>query len=108
MIRRVLSILWQTVLLFAAAFAGFLTGMLRPDLRVYRLVSRTATNIRTYDFNWVIAAALVYAVLLLVATFRKRIHASWVNTTIALVITVAVILLFTQFGVKNTPVGYAY
>ncbi len=102
--KQVLSVVWQAVLLYVAAFAGFVAGVAVPALRVSRVVSHTATNVRTYDFDWLIAALLVYVVLLLIGAARGRLRSSWMTTTIALAVVIATISLFTQLGVKNTQV----
>ncbi|MGI4855185.1 MAG: hypothetical protein ACRYF4_14205 [Janthinobacterium lividum] len=100
--KQVLSIIWQAIVLYVAAFAGFIAGMTVPVLRVSRVVSQTASTVRTYDYDWLIAVLLLYVVLLLVGVARKRLRQSWIATTIALVLTVAIVLLFTQLGVKET------
>ncbi|MGI4757229.1 MAG: hypothetical protein ACRYGF_10315 [Janthinobacterium lividum] len=102
--RHLISVVWQAVVLYIAAFAGFVAGMTVPAVRVSRVVSQTATSVRTYDYDWLIAALLMYVVLLLIGVARKRIRQSWIATTIALVLTVAVVLLFTQLGVKESAI----
>lgn len=100
--KPIFSVVWQAVVLYVAAFAGFVAGITVPALRVSRVLSQTATSVRTYDYNWLLAMLLMYALLLLSGVLRRRIRASWVATTIALVITLAVVLLFTQLGIKET------
>lgn len=100
--KLILSVIWQAVVLYVAAFAGFIAGMTVPALRVSRVVSQTASTVRTYDYDWLIAVLLLYVVLLLLGVVRGRIRQSWVATTIALVLTLAVVLLLTQLGVKET------
>ena len=73
-------------------------------LRVYREVSHTATNIRTYDFDWLIAVLLVYVLLLLIGALRKRLRSTALSATIAFILVVAGVLLFTQLGIKNTNI----
>ena len=102
--RHLISVVWQAVVLYIAAFAGFVAGMTVPAVRVARVVSQTATSVRTYDYDWLIAALLMYVVLLLIGVARKRIRQSWIATTIALVLTVAIVLLFTQLGVKEVAI----
>jgi hypothetical protein len=102
--KQMIAIIWQCVLLGFAALAGFIVGISEPSLRVYRVVSHTAFNIRTYDFDWLIAVLLVYVVLLMIAAARKRLRSTAATATIALVIVVAGIALFTQLGIKNTGV----
>ena len=100
--RQVFAVIWQSVLLFIAALVGFAVGMSVPSLRIYRELSHTETNIRTYDFDWLIAVLLVYVFLLLVGGLRKRLRGTAISATIALVVVVGIIILFTQLGVKNT------
>jgi hypothetical protein len=102
--KHLIAIIWQTILLSFAAFFGFIVGISVPALRVYRVISHTATNIRTYDFDWLIAVLLVYVLLLLIAEIRKRLRITAATATIALIIVVAGIVLFTQLGIKNTSI----
>lgn len=100
--RQVTAIILQSVLLFIAALLGFAVGISVPSLRVYRELSHTATNTRTYDFDWVIAVLLVYVLLLVIGVVRKRLRRTALTATIALMVVVAGIFLFTQLGIKNT------
>jgi hypothetical protein len=100
--RTALAVLGQVLLLFITAMCGFVAGVAVPALRVTRVTSHTALYTRTYDFDWLIAVLLVYAVLLLIGAARKRLRPCAISATIALVITIAVIVLFTQIGVKET------
>lgn len=99
--RHVLAVLWQTGLMVIAAFAGFVAGMIMPGIRVQRVVQQTATTIRTYDFNWVIAVVVVFLLLLLLGALRKRFRETALTATFALIITIAGLALFTQIGVKD-------
>jgi hypothetical protein len=103
--KQIIVIVGQTVLLFLSALGGFLVGMFVPALRVSHEVSRTASNIRTYDLDWLIAVLLVYGVILLIAFFRQTVRTSWLGATIALVLTITIVLLFTQIGVKDTAIS---
>lgn len=100
--KQLFSIIWQAVLLYLAALVGFVTGVAKPALRVTRVLSRTPATVRTYDFDWVIAVLLVYALLLLVSAARKRVRANWLSTTIALLLVLAGVVLFTQLGLRET------
>ncbi len=100
--KFVLSVVWKAVLLYLAALAGFVLGMAVPALRVYRVLSQSAANVRTYDFDWLIAVLLVWAVLLLVALLRKRPREA-ATATVALLIVLAIVTLGTQLGLKDTP-----
>jgi hypothetical protein len=100
--RQVIAVLWQSVLLFLAALVGFGLGISVPALRVYRVLSHTASNTRTYDFDWLIAVLLVYVLLLVIGAARKRLRGTVATATIALVIVLSAVILFTQLGIKNT------
>ncbi len=102
--KHLIAIVWQSILLSFAAFVGFLVGISVPSLRVYRVISHTLTNIRTYDFDWLIAVLLVYFLLLLTAVIRKRLRITAATATIALIIVVVGVVLFTQLGIKNTNI----
>ena len=102
--RQVLAVLWQSVLLCVAACAGFIVGISVPALRVYRELSHTASNVRTYDFDWLIAVLLMYALLIVIGAARKRLRSTALTATIALVMVIAGVVLFTQLGIKNTTI----
>lgn len=104
--RTTLAVLAQTMLLFIVALGGFMLGAAVPALRISRVTSHTAQYTRTYDFDWLIAVLLVYAALIGFGAMRKRTRHCAVSATIALVITVAVVVIFTQIGVKETYVGF--
>lgn len=99
--KHVIAVLWQTGLLMVTAFAGFIAGMIVPSIRIQRVVSQSATHIRTYDFNWILAVLLVFVVLLAVGAIMKRFREMAITATIALVITIAGLALFTQIGIKD-------
>ena len=100
--RQFLSVLWQAVLLGAAALTGFVIGLVKPSLRVTHELSRTATNLRTYDFDWLIAVALVYVLLMLLHALRGRLRQNGTAATAALALVVAAIVLLTHIGIQNT------
>lgn len=102
--RQVIAVVWQSVFLYLAALLGFAIGISVPALRVSREVSHTATNIRTYDFDWLIAVLLAYAFLLLIAAARKRLRDTAITATIAMAVVVAGIALFTHLGIKNSGI----
>jgi hypothetical protein len=102
--RTALAVVGQTLLLFLAALGGFMVGAAVPALRISRVTAHTGLYTRTYDFDWVIAVLLVYAALLAFGAIRKRMRSSAISATIALVITIVVIAVFTQIGVKETYV----
>jgi len=102
--KQALAVLWQTVVLFLAAFAGFAIGLFVPAIRMTHLVSRTATNVRTFDYDCLVAAVLMFLVLLGIGALRKRVRETAITAGISLVIALAVLLLFTQIGIKDTPI----
>lgn len=103
--KQVLAVLWQTGLMVVAAFVGFIAGMVVPSIRIQRVVSQTATSIRTYDYNWIIAVLIVFVLLLLLGAILKRFRAMAITASIALVITLAGLALFTQIGVKDVTLS---
>jgi ABC-type uncharacterized transport system permease subunit len=103
--KHVIAVLWQTGLMIVAAFCGFVAGMIVPSIRVQRVLSQTATSIRTYDFNWIIAVLIVFVLLLLVGALLKRFREMAITATVALVITLAGLALFTQIGVKDVTLS---
>lgn len=100
--KSAMAVLWQAVVLFIAAWAGFIAGMVSPAVRIQRVVSQTPTAIRTYDYDWIIAVLVVYLLLIVIGALRKRLRESLVHATAALIVVVAVLLLFTQIGIKET------
>lgn len=102
--KNTIAILWQTGLMVIAAFAGFVAGMIAPAIRVQRILHQTATTIRTYDFNWIIAVVIVYVLLLTIGAARKRFRDTVLTATIALLITLAGLALFTQIGIKDVSI----
>ena len=103
--KQVIAVLWQTGLMVVAAFAGFVAGMVVPSIRVQRVLSQTATSIRTYDFNWIIAVLIVFVLLLLLGAILKRFREMAITATIALAITLAGLALFTQIGLKDVTLS---
>ncbi len=99
--KMALHVLWQTIVLFVVAWAAFIAGLLVPVIRFTRTLIQTPTHTRTYDFDWIIAVLIVYVLLLVIGAARKRLRESVVSATAALVITVAVLTLFTQIGIKD-------
>ena len=99
--KLVLAVVWQAILLFVAAFVGFVAGMTIPAIRLQRVLLETPTHTRTYDFNWIVAVVLVYALLLLIGVLRKRFRETLISATIALVIAAGTLALFTQIGIKD-------
>lgn len=103
--KHVIAVLWQTGLMIVAAFCGFVAGMIVPSIRVQRVLSQTPTHLRTYDFNWIIAVLIVFVLLLLLGVILKRFREVAITATIALVITLVGLALFTQIGVKDVGIS---
>ena len=102
--KLLIAVVWQAIVLYVAALVGFAVGISIPALRISHELSRTATTVRTYDFDWLIAVLLVYGLLMLVGAARRRVRGTAISATIALAIVVAAVLLFTQLGIKNAGV----
>jgi hypothetical protein len=103
-VKQALSVLWQAVVLFIAAWVGFVAGLAVPSLRITHEVSRTTTNIRTYDLDWIVAVVIVYLLLLGIGALRKRAKDTAITATIALVLVVALLAALTQIGIKDTAI----
>jgi hypothetical protein len=99
--KMVVAVVWQAIVLILAAFGGFVAGMVVPMIRLQRVLIQTPTHTRTYDFNWIAAVTLVYLLLLLVGVARKRLRETAFSATIALLLTLAGLALFTQIGIKD-------
>jgi hypothetical protein len=104
--RTALAVLGQTLLLFLAALGGFMLGAAVPALRISRVTAHTELYTRTYDFDWLIVVLLVYAALVGFGVIRKRVRTSAISATVALAITIVVVVLFTQIGVKETYTSF--
>jgi uncharacterized membrane protein len=99
--KTALAVLWQTILLVVVAWAGFIAGMTVPAVRIQRTLLQTPTHIRTYDYDWIVAVLIVYVLLLLAGAARKRLRETAISATAALVVTVGLLVLFTQIGIKD-------
>ena len=105
--KRALSILGQSILLFFAAFAGMLfLGKLVPSLHVVHVVSQQGFMRRQYEFDWLLSTSCVYALFLLTGLLTRRIRTSWIASTAAFVLTVFVIAVFTKIGYKDINLLY--
>ena len=81
--------------------AGVAAMFWRP-FGVTHVLWRTDAGIRTFEFDWVIAVAIVYLLLLGVALLRKRIKTALPWTTLALAL--SLLAGFTlKLGFKTTP-----
>jgi hypothetical protein len=102
--KQAFAVLWQTIVLVIAAWSGFVAGMIVPSIRIQRVISQTAVSLKTYDYNWIVAVVIVYALLLLIGVLRKRLRATLITATAALILTLVLLALFTHIGVKEVNV----
>lgn len=101
--KRALSIAGQTILLLLTA----VTGMLARPFRLTHVLSQQGYMRRQYEFDWLLSAGIAYAVFLLIGFITRRIRTSWLNTTIALVLTLLIVVLFTKVGYKDINLLYS-
>jgi TRAP-type C4-dicarboxylate transport system permease large subunit len=99
--KLALAVVWQSIVLFVAAWCGFLAGMFVPSIRIQHVLIHTATELKTYDYNWIVALVVVYLLLLLIGMARKRFRETAIAATIALVLVAVVLALGTQIGIKD-------
>ena len=99
--KLVLAVVWQTIVLFVAAWGGFVAGLFVPTIRLQRVLMQTPAHTRTYDAIWIVAVVLVYVLLLLLGAARKRLRETALSATIALLLTLGGLALFTQIGIKD-------
>ena len=100
--KRALAILGQIILLYGTAIAGML---LRP-FHVTHVIAQQGYTRRQYEFDWLLCDGILLLVLLLIGVIARRIRSSWINTTIAFVLTVVAIVLFTKIGYKDANLIY--
>ncbi|GAA3754588.1 hypothetical protein [Terriglobus aquaticus] len=101
--KRVLSILGQSVLFFLTAIAG----MLWRPFHVTHVIAQQGYTRRQYEFDWLLCDGILYLLLLLVSLLARRIRTGWISTTVAFVLTVVVIALFTKIGYKDANLLYS-
>lgn len=105
--KRALSILGQSLLLFLAAFAGMLfLGKLIPSLHLVHVVSQQGFLRRQYEFDWLLSVSFVYVLFLLIGLVTRRLRSSWIASTAAFFLTVFVIVVFTKIGFKDINLLY--
>ena len=100
--KRSLSIAGQTILLLLTA----VLGMLSHPFHLVRVLSQGGFVRRQYEFDWLLSTGLAYFLFLLVGIVTRRIRTSWVGSTVAFVLTVALIILFTRIGYKDVNLTY--
>ena len=101
--KRALAVLGQIVLFFLTALAG----MLWRPFHVTHVIAQEGYTRRQYEFDWLLCDGILYLVLLLVGLVARRIRTSWISTTVAFVLTVLVIALFTKIGYKDANLLYS-
>ena len=105
--KRALSIAGQMLVMVLAAFTGMLfLGKLVPQLHLVHVVSQQGFTRRQYEFDWLLSVGFVYVLFLLIGLATKRIRTSWLSTTVAFVLTVALLALFTHIGFKDANLLY--
>lgn len=102
MIKRALSILGQVVLMLLTA----VTGMLLRPFHLTRVLSQQGYLRRQYEFDWLVSVGIAYAIFLLVGLVTRRIRSSWIGTTVALVLTLLIVVLLTRIGYKDVNLLY--
>lgn len=95
--KRLLSILGQSVLFFLTAIAG----MLWRPFHVTHVIAQEGYVRRQYEFDWLLCDGILYLALLLIWLLARRIRTGWLSTTVAFVLTVLVIAVFTKIGYKD-------
>ncbi len=105
--KRALSILGQSILLFLSALAGMLfLRRLLPALHVVHVISQQNFLRRQYEFDWLLSVSLLYGIFLLIGLVTRRIRTSWISSTVAFVLTILVIVVFTKIGFKDVNLLY--
>ena len=105
--KRVLSTLGQSIVLFVAAFAGMLfLRRLAPSLHMVHVLSQDGFLRRQYEFDWLISVSFVYVVFLLLGVMLRRFRTSWIASTAAFVLTVLSLIVFTKIGFKEVNLLY--
>jgi len=80
--KKVVSIVLQTVLLLVADAVGF---FLQP-FHLKQVLISSPTMTRTFVWDGILLMLAVYVLLVLIAAIRKRLPSSAINSTIALVL----------------------
>ena len=101
--KRVLAVLGQMILFFITALAG----MLWRPFHITHVIGQQGYTRRQYEFDWLLCDGVLFLILLLIGVVARRIRTSWISTTVAFVLTVLVIVLFTKIGYKDVNLLYA-
>jgi hypothetical protein len=96
--KRLLSIILQFILYLLAFAAG---SVLLPALHLLPALSFRIGPGRVFVYDGILLMLAFYALILLIATARKRIPAALANATLAWVLAFAVGLFYLKFGFKS-------
>ena len=95
--KRVLAVVGQMVLFFLTAIGG----MLWRPFHLTHIIAQEGYTRRHYEFDWLLCDGILLLVLLLTGVVTRRIRTAWISTTVAFVLTVLVIAVFTKIGYKD-------
>jgi len=94
--KRVLSVVLQFILYIVV----FGVGSLLPAFNVLPTWSLSTGPGRVFVYDGLLLMLVLYILILLIAAARKRIHVTWPNATLALVLALVLGLLM-KFGSKS-------
>jgi hypothetical protein len=98
--RSALIAIGELLLLFATALAGFVMHPFNAEK-----VLRTENGVvRAMVYDWIIAAAIAWLVLLAIEFGTRRNRNAWLRPTLCFVI-VVVLGLLSHLGLKSTEAG---
>ncbi len=100
--KRVLSVLGQTLLLLVTAVAG----MLARPFHMTRVLAQQGVERRQYEFDWLLSVGIVTGLFLLTGLITRRIRTSWISTAIAFALTLLIVVLFTKIGYRDVNLLY--
>lgn len=101
--KRALATIAQMILFFTTAIAG----MLWRPFHVTHVIAQQGYTRRQYEFDWLLCDSVLYLVLLLISLVARRIRTGWISTTVAFVVTVLIIAVFTKIGYKDADLLYS-
>ena len=101
--KRAVAVLGQSILFFLVA----VVGMLWRPLHVTHVIAQQGYTRRQYEFDWLLCDGVLCLLLLLIGLIARRIRSGWISTTVAFVLTVLVIVLFTRIGYKDADLLYS-
>jgi len=90
----------EMLLIFAAALFGFVSH----PFNVEKVLGTGNGVVRTMVYDWVIAAAIAWIVLLAIEFGIRRNRSAWLRPTLCFAVVVALGLL-SHLGLKSTEVG---